>query len=263
VKSMCRRYANYGRAPRVTFATTNTRLVVENRAGASAALTCLQRASRWAVVFLCSALLVACGSTPESQQERPADSRRAADTADRDEAVDASEAAIEAPLPPEVVQQFDAAVIHMNAGNFAAAEQGFRALAAAYPTYSGPLLNLGILQAKAGRLEEAEKTFRGAIDRNGKNAAAFNQLGIVYRKLGRFEDADQAYQQAMRADPNYANAYLNLGVLCDLYLQQPERALGAYERYLELAAAPDARVNAWVSELKKRIGSEPSAARMN
>ena len=61
----------------------------------------------------------------------------------------------------------------------------------AYPTYSGPLLNLGILQVKAGRFEDAEKSLRGAVERNGNNAQAFNQLGIVYRKLGRFKEADE------------------------------------------------------------------------
>lgn len=167
---------------------------------------------------------------------------------------------LEPALPPEAVQQFDRAVTLMSSGDFAAAEQGFRALAAAYPSYSGPLLNLGILHAKAGRLDEAEKSIRDAIARNGNNAAAYNQLGIVYRKLGRFKEADEAYTRAVQIDPDYALAYLNLGVLCDLYLQEPERALEAYERYLSLASAPDAKVNAWVSELKKRIGSEPRSA---
>jgi tetratricopeptide (TPR) repeat protein len=173
---------------------------------------------------------------------------------------EAAGAAVEAPLPPEAVQQFDKAVSAMSAGDFAAAEQGFRALAAAYPTYSGPLLNLGILHAKAGKLEEAQKEISDAIARNGNNAAAYNQLGIVYRKLGRFKEADEAYSRAVQIDPNYALAYLNLGVLCDLYLNEPERALEAYERYLSLASSPDAKVNAWVSELKKRIGSEPRSA---
>ena len=138
-------------------------------------------------------------------------------------------------MPPEAVQQFDQAVVHMSAGDAGGAERGFRALATAYPTYSGPLLNLGILQVKAGRFEDAEKTLRGAVERNAQQRAAFNQLGIVYRKLGRFKEADVAYQRAVQIDPNYAIAYLNLGVLCDLYLQQPERALEAYERYLALA----------------------------
>jgi len=169
-------------------------------------------------------------------------------------------APVEAALPPEAVQQFEKAVALMGSGDFAAAEQGFRALAAAYPTYSGPPLNLGILHAKAGKLEEAEKEIRDAIARNGNNAAAYNQLGIVYRKQGKFKEADEAYTRAVQIDPNYALAYLNLGVLCDLYLQEPERALEAYERYLSLASAPDAKVSAWVSELKKRIGSEPRSA---
>jgi tetratricopeptide (TPR) repeat protein len=167
---------------------------------------------------------------------------------------------VEPALPPEAVQQFDKAVASMSSGDLAAAEQGFRALAAAYPTYSGPLLNLGILHAKAGKLEDAQKEISDAIARNGNNAAAYNQLGIVYRKLGRFKEADEAYTRAVQIDPNYALAYLNLGVLCDLYLQEPERALEAYERYLSLASSPDAKVNAWVSELKKRIGSEPRSA---
>jgi tetratricopeptide (TPR) repeat protein len=211
------------------------------------------RATRFLASLLLGLTLAGCGSTPDLP------STAAAATAGPEQAA----AAPVEPLPPEAVQQFDQAVIHMNAGDIAAAEQGFRALAAAYPTYSGALLNLGILQAKANRLDDAEKTLRSALERNSSNAAAFNQLGIVYRKLGRFREADESYQHAVQVDPQYALAWLNLGVLCDLYLQQPERALEAFERYLTLAASPDAKVNTWVSELKKRIGAgaEPRAAR--
>ena len=216
-----------------------------------------------AVLLAAALLLSACGSMPESSDAGPSSDTGSGAPGSQRSASEAEgpAAAAEQPLPPEAVQQFDAAVVHMNAGDLAAAEQGFRALASAYPAYSGPLVNLGILQAKAGRLEEAEKTLKGAIERNAANATAFNQLGIVYRKLGRFQDADAAYQQAVRADPGYANAYFNLGVLCDLYLQQPERALQAYERYLELTPSPDDRVSGWINELRKRVGAEPQAAR--
>ncbi|HEY4366857.1 MAG TPA: tetratricopeptide repeat protein [Steroidobacteraceae bacterium] len=167
----------------------------------------------------------------------------------------------DAPVPPEAAQQFEQAVALMGSGNTASAEQAFSSLGSAYPAYSGALLNLGILQAKAGKLEAAQQTLQSAIERKADNAAAFNQLGIVYRKLGRFQDADAAYQKALQIDPNYANAYLNLGVLCDLYLQQPQRALEAYERYLQLATTPDAKVNSWVTELKSRLGNESRSAR--
>lgn len=244
-------------------------------------------------------MLAACGSAPESPEENPATVPAApaapapapaletTPLAERGEAVSpAPEAAkrtqqvvtkpakskdsakgevvdtapVEEPIPPAAAQQFDSAVAMMNSNNAAGAEQAFRALGTAYPAYSGALLNLGILQVKAGRLDEAEKTLRGAIERN-PSAAAYNQLGIVYRRLGRFKEADEAYQQALQIDPAYANALLNLGVLCDLYLRQPQRALESYERYLQVATSPDAKVSGWVTELKARLGAQPRTAR--
>lgn len=215
----------------------------------------------FAGVALLSLVMSGCGMMPTfGSKSEETTAGAPAKSSKRGKGEEAGGAVAEPALPPQAVQQFDKAVSAMSAGDFAAAEQGFRALATAYPTYSGPLLNLGILHAKAGKLEEAQKEISDAIARNGNNAAAYNQLGIVHRKLGRFKDADEAYSRAVQIDPNYALAYLNLGVLCDLYLQEPERALEAYERYLSLASAPDAKVTAWVTELKKRIGSEPRSA---
>ena len=214
-----------------------------------------------ALLIAMSFAFVACGSNPSSDSKPPETSVSKQSKASGAEETASEVSAIEEPLPPEAVNQFDTAVVRMNAGDDAAAEQAFRKIAADYPKYSGALVNLGILQAKQGRLEDAETSFQSALERNASNAAALNQLGIVYRKLGRFQEADQSYRRAVQADPNYANAYLNLGVLCDLYLQQPERALEAYERYLEVAASPDERVKTWVTELRKRLGAEPRAAR--
>ena len=105
-----------------------------------------------------------------------------------------------------------------------------------------------------GRREGAAR--RGRAQRQQR--AAFNQLGIVYRKLGRFKEADDAYQRAVQIDPNYAIAYLNLGVLCDLYLQQPQRALEAYERYSRSPARRTRRSTA--GSPSSRSGSAASRA---
>jgi tetratricopeptide (TPR) repeat protein len=206
------------------------------------------------VVLLAVFALGGCGSNPTvSQPSRMPDSTSA-------EASDAASAGEtdEAP-PPEALQQFQDAVAMVNAGNLAGAEQAFRTLSVAYPAYSGPLVNLGILQTKAGRLSEAEQTLQQAIERNARNASAHNQLGIVKRLQGEFAQAEQAYQRAIEIDPRYANAHLNLGVLYDLYLQQPQRALESFERYLAVADAPDERVSAWVKELQVRIANAQRA----
>ncbi len=164
-----------------------------------------------------------------------------------------------AAVPAEAAQRFNDAVTMASSGNDAGAESAFRSLADAYPAYAAPLVNLAILQTKAGQLDAAEKSLKEATARNAGSATAFNQLGVVYRRLGRFQEADEAYKQALVLDENYASAWLNLGVLCDLYLQQPQRALEAYEKYLSLAATPDAKVSGWVTELKARLGNGRTA----
>lgn len=163
--------------------------------------------------------------------------------------------------PHAAVQQFDKAVTLLGAGDLELAILELKALASAYPEYSGPLVNLGIALVKSGQLPEAEQAFKSAIERNPDNPAAYNQLGIVYRQLGRFKEADSAYSRAIEISPDYVLAHLNLGVLCDLYLQQPERALAQYERYMSLAVTPEPKVSGWIAELKSRLGASSRTAR--
>jgi len=207
------------------------------------------------------AALVACTSTPK---EKPATTTKATakQSPAKQETVDTAPAQPigPPPIPPEATQRFENALTLLSAGDLARAEPELRRLAETYPDYSGPLANLGILYLKAGKLPDAEKALRSATERSPQNASAFNQLGIVYRKLGRFKDADAAYAKAVAADPNFALAQLNLGVLCDLYLQQPERALAAFERYSALTTKPDARVATWMKELKGRVKAPPAAS---
>jgi tetratricopeptide (TPR) repeat protein len=92
----------------------------------------------------------------------------------------------------------------------------------------------------------------GAVDPLG--AALNNQLGIAYRKAGRFADARAAYERAIVADPALADAECNLAILLDLYLDDPAAALPHYERYEALVGDADARVTAWLAELRARLG---------
>ncbi|HEY7378610.1 MAG TPA: tetratricopeptide repeat protein [Steroidobacteraceae bacterium] len=163
----------------------------------------------------------------------------------------------EAPVPERATQQFNQAVALLQAGKLTDAELELKQLTLAYPDYPGPWVNLGLLYEKAGRFEEAEKSLREATQHGMPSALTYTELGLVYRQLGRFKDADSAYGEAIKIDPNYAPAHLNLGVLCDLYLQQPQRALESFERYMALSGNSDKRVATWIAELKKRVGSNP------
>jgi tetratricopeptide (TPR) repeat protein len=93
-----------------------------------------------------------------------------------------------------------------------------------------------------------------ALTADTLGAALQNQLGIAYRKAGRFADARAAYERAIAADPALADAECNLGILFDLYLDDPAAALTRYERAHALAADADAKVAAWLAELRTRLG---------
>jgi tetratricopeptide (TPR) repeat protein len=163
-----------------------------------------------------------------------------------------------APVVPErAVQQFAQAVAMLESGRNTDAELELKQLALAYPEFAAPNINLGLLYQRAGRLPEAAAALEEAIKRDPASALAHTELGLVYRRLGRFKDAESAYNEALRIDPNYAPAHLNLGVLCDLFLQDPQRALQAFERYQELSGNSDKRVANWIAELKGRLGSNP------
>ena len=170
---------------------------------------------------------------------------------------DATAAPAEPVIPERASQQFAQALALLQAGKLTDAELELKQLTLAYPEYPGPFVNLGLLYGRAGRYAEAEQALRQATQKGMPNALTYTELGIVYRQLGRFKEAESAYMEAIKIDPNYAPAHLNLGVLCDLYLQQPQRALEALERYMELSGNSDKRVATWIAELKTRVGSNP------
>jgi tetratricopeptide (TPR) repeat protein len=173
------------------------------------------------------------------------------------EPAQATAAPAEPVIPERANQQFAQAVALLQAGKLTDAELELKQLILAYPQYPGPYVNLGLLYERAGKYSEAEQALRQATQKGMPSALTYTELGITYRQLGRFKDAESAYGEAIKIDPNYAPAHLNLGVLCDLYLQQPQRALEALERYMELSGNSDKRVATWIAELKARVGSNP------
>jgi tetratricopeptide (TPR) repeat protein len=164
------------------------------------------------------------------------------------------------PVPERAASQYAQALQLAKAGHTIDAELEFQQLAAAYPQFAGPQVNLGLLYLRDSHLNEAEASFKKALAMSTENAVAGNELGIVERKLGKFADAEAAYQRAITADPNYAPAYLNLGVLYDLYLAEPQKALEQFERYIAIAGE-NKQVSGWVVELRKRVAVPAPAAK--
>ena len=157
------------------------------------------------------------------------------------------------PVPAQAQAEFDRALALAGGGNDAAAEAQLTTLAAHYPQFSTPLVNLGILCRKDGNLDAATHALEEAVARDPHSAPAWTELGVTQRLGGKFKDAEQSYARAIAADPAYAPAYRDRGVLRDLYLDEPAAALGDFAQYRRLAAQ-DKPVVMWIAELQHRTG---------
>jgi tetratricopeptide (TPR) repeat protein len=154
--------------------------------------------------------------------------------------------------PARAVTEYGRALELARRGDVTEAELEFGQLAAAYPDFAGPQINIGLLRRKAGNLEASEQALRLATERNPASATAWTELGVTLRLRGQFDAAADAYRRAIAANPGHAAAHRNLGVVLDLYLDRPVDALAAFERYRELNA-DDKQASAWVAELKQRV----------
>lgn len=156
---------------------------------------------------------------------------------------------------PAAVARFDAAVAAADEGETRKAQIMLSGLAGSHPEFVAPQLNLAILYMQEGRDDEAEDQLLALLEVSPDTPEAWNQLGLLRRRSGRFAEADDAYRAALDADVDYGPAHRNRGVLLDLYLGQPDLALGHYRRYVELSGG-DADVERWIAELELRVERE-------
>jgi tetratricopeptide (TPR) repeat protein len=83
-------------------------------------------------------------------------------------------------------------------------------------------------------LEESLAAAREAVQYAPQNPDSHYSLALVLEKQERFKDAESAMQQALAVNPAYADVYFSLGVLYADHLNEPQKSVDAFRRYLEL-----------------------------
>jgi cellulose synthase operon protein C len=124
---------------------------------------------------------------------------------------------------------------------------------------SSPVLAAAAAARQSGDLAKAEELLTKQVDGSASDLLVLAELAYVQRLRGKFAEARQSYEKAIALDATYAPAQRNLGVLLDLFVDDPQAALAALERYRALTGE-EKPVSGWIAEIKQRLAKSAKPA---
>jgi tetratricopeptide (TPR) repeat protein len=96
-------------------------------------------------------------------------------------------------------------------------------------------------------LDEALSAAKLAMQYAPNNPDSQYTLGLVYEKRGQYADAERAMREALVVNPSYKDVYFSLGILYADEIQDQQKSVEAFTRYLELGGS-HARARAAVAQ---------------
>ena len=123
---------------------------------------------------------------------------------------------------------FDQAIQQLADGDYAAAEQGFRAVLRQQPRHIGAIGNLGIIYARTNRTDQAISEYKRALHLSPDDEPILLNLGIVYLKRELHAAALPYFARVIAIDPQHQQARQLLAV-CRLYAGQVRIAIHELE----------------------------------
>ena len=83
-------------------------------------------------------------------------------------------------------------------------------------------------------LDEALAAANAAVKYAPKNPDSQYTLGLIYEKRGQYAEAERAMREALVVNPSYLDVYFSLGTMYADEMKDQQKAVAAFERYLEL-----------------------------
>lgn len=93
---------------------------------------------------------------------------------------------------------------------------------------------LATVYKESKQFQEALHHYQKVLELDPKHLLAQNFLGVVFYELKEFQKAEEAFNKVLILDLYFADAYGNLGILYDFNLNDKEKAVEYYEKFLEL-----------------------------
>lgn len=144
--------------------------------------------------------------------------------------------------PPSNAELYEAAVALHDAGRLTEAAAGYRSVLAQAPDHGDTLNRLGILHLQAGDYAAACPMLEAAVRAAPDDAVRHCNLASALRRLNRLPEALEACLQALRLSPDFADGLANLGTILD-QMQRHGDAVAAQRQLITLRPhSSDARL---------------------
>jgi len=108
----------------------------------------------------------------------------------------------------------------------------------AHPDNVDAWTRLGHYYFDASQYAKAIKAYETSLALDGNRPDVWTDLGVMYRRNGNPQKAVEVFDRALSLEPNHIVALYNKGIVLMHDLNEPDKALAAWERVLELK--PDA-----------------------
>jgi tetratricopeptide (TPR) repeat protein len=126
-----------------------------------------------------------------------------------------------------------ACIAHHQAGRYAEAEAGYRAILAQFPQHPDALHMLGLLASHTGHHDIAAELIGQATRLAPQHPASHSNLGNALLALGRVDEAIESFRRALALKPGFPEAHNNLGNALKC-AGRIDDAIACYDRALAL-----------------------------
>ncbi len=126
--------------------------------------------------------------------------------------------------------------------NLTKLKNAYEKLLTKFPNSTVYSQRLGITLLDKGYFEGAERAFKKCVAINPENYKMLINLAGVEIILGKIESGRVLYEKALEIEPDDPVAHKNLGTIYAKYLNNPQKAIEHYRKYLEIAPDSDAEI---------------------
>jgi tetratricopeptide (TPR) repeat protein len=103
-------------------------------------------------------------------------------------------------------EAFESAARALSAGNYTAAERGFRQVLKLKPNHTGALGNLGVVYSRSGRFADAAEVYRRALKLTPSDPQLNLNLGLAYLKQDDYASAKAPLRKVLGMQPSHVQA---------------------------------------------------------